>query len=251
MNRYWIRIALGSVLVFCLGLGALALVRKGKAEVSNFLASAATRLPLRFANIGFRLDGRKLGELTGVDVVRKSPDDIGRVTGHVELTAADATAALEHCALAVDDMNRLSERTTFYCAGQSELDSGSLIEVGEIRFQPGDFSRPLFLPERVVDDWRRSEIQRLDARMARDGRGGIKASGTFDLRDHRSQSEKGSFELRADQLGAMLSVRDEFDRPLIDLRAGDQGLRLNIRDRHGRNLLRLLADSIGAAIRVK
>lgn len=251
MQRYWLRIGLGALLVFVLGLGGLAAVRKGKAEVSSFLASAATRLPLRFANIGFRLDGRRIGEVMGLDIVRKSAEDVGRVTGHVQLTGADAAGLLENCSLAVDDLHRLNDRSTFYCAGASELSSGALVQVGEVQFTPGQFSRPLYLPEQMVDDWRRSEIQQLDARMARDGRGGVRASGTFDLRDRRHGSEKGSFELRAGNEGATLSVRDEYDRPLIDLRAGEAGLRLNVRDRHGRNLLKLLADSLGVALRAR
>jgi len=251
VKKYWIGIALGALLVFGLGLAGLAAVQKGKAQVRSLLATAATRLPLRFANIGFRLNGRRVGEVTGLDLVRKDAEDLGRITVHVQLVEPDAEATLRQCALSVDDAGHLNEQTSFFCAARDEV--ASLVEVGSIIFQPGDFSRPLYLPEHVVADWRRSGIQQLDASMARDGRGGVRASGSFDIRDrHRGRgAQRGSFELRADSQGAVMSVRDENNHPLVDFRASGNNLNLNIRDRQGRNLLRLLADSLGAALRVK
>lgn len=250
MNRYWTRIALGALLVFGLGMAGLAAVRKGSAEVRSLLSTAASRLPLRFANIGFRLNGRRVGEVTGLDIVRNSTAEIGRITGHVQLTEPDAAAELSDCALTVDDLHRLNDRTTFSCASAADLSSGDLVEVGEISFQPRRFSRPLYLPQHIVADWRRSEIQRIDASLARDGQGGVRASGSFDVLDQRRGSQSGSFDLRADSQGAVLSVRDEQNRPIVDFKATHEGLRLNVRDRHGRNLLRLLADSLGAALNI-
>ncbi|HEV8149446.1 MAG TPA: hypothetical protein VGP61_04610 [Gemmatimonadales bacterium] len=251
MQRYWTRIALGALFVFGLGLAGLAAVQKGKAQVRSLLTTAATRLPLRFANIGFVLNGRRIGEVTGLDLVRKGADEVGRITGHVQLLEADAARELRHCGLSLDDPDRLSERTSFFCAGADELGPGKLVEVGSIVFQPGDFSRPLYLPEDVVARWRRSEIQQLEASLARDGRGGVRANGSFAVRDRESGPQRGSFNLRADSQGAVLSVRDDLNRPLVDFRADGHGLNLNIRDRHGRNLMRLLADSLGAALRIR
>ena len=250
MNRYWVRIALGALLVFGLGLAGLAAVRKGKAEVRSLLTAAATRLPLRFANIDFRLDGRRLGELVGLDIVRNSAAEVGRITGHVQLTEPGAAAELSDCALTLEDVRHVNRHTSFLCVADSELEKDRLQEVGEVIFKPGDFARPLYLPGQTVDDWRRSEIQRLDASLARDGRGGVRANGSFDLLDRQRGSQRGTFDLHADSQGAVFSVRDEQNRSLVDFRASPAGLHLNVRDRHGRNLLRLLADSLGAALRV-
>lgn len=171
MNRYWTRILLGALLVFGAGMVGLTVVRKGSAEVRSLLSTAASRLPLRFANVGFRLNGRRLGDVIGLDIIRNSRTETGRITGHVQLSDPEAIAELSDCTLTLEDVRRLNERTTFSCARAADLSSGELVEVGEIQFEPGSLSRPLYLPQSVVADWRRSEIQRLDASMARDGRG--------------------------------------------------------------------------------
>jgi len=251
MNRYWTRIALGALLIFGLGLAGLAAVRKGKAQIGAFLTTAASRLPLRLANIGFRLDGRRIGDVTGLDVVRHAPNELGRITGHVQLTEPEAIATLADCSLTVDDLQHVNSRTSFFCAPREDLESGRLVEAGEIVFEPGNLSRPLYLSQRVVERWRRSEVQQLEASLTRDGRGGVSANGTFDLLDRERGSQRGSFDLQADSQGATLSVRDDRNRSLLDFRAGHDGLRLNVRDRYGRNLLRLLADSLGAALNIR
>lgn len=251
MHRYWARIAFGALLVFCLGMAGLTAVRKGKEQVGHLLASAATKLPLRLANIGFRFEGRRIGELTALDLVRKSSDELGRLTGHVELGDAAAVATLGDCPLTLHGTRRWSERTSFACATRSELDSGELVEVGTMVFQPGGFSRTLYLPVEVVADWKHAGIERLDASLSRDDHGGMKASGSFGLLSRRSGTRSGSFDLRADSGGALLSVRDEHNRPIVDLQATSTGFHLNISDKHGRNLLRLLADSLGAALKIR
>ncbi len=250
MKRYWIRIALGALLIFGCGMAGLAAVRKGKAEVRNFLATTARRLPLTFANIGFRLDGRHIGELTSLDIARNGPEEIGNVTGHVELNTADAIAGLSDCALTLEDTRHLDTHSSFSCAGSADLEGGSLVKVGEFIFQPGKLVRPFYLPAEVVAEWRRSDVQQLDASLARDGHGGVRASGRFGVLDREHGPQNGTFELRADSQGAEFSVRDADNRPLVDFSATHGGLNLNIRDRHGRNLLRLLADSIGAALNI-
>src|ERR1044071_9858153 len=129
MKRYWIRIALGALLIFGCGLVGLPRVRKGKAEVRNFLAPAARRLPLTFANIGFHLDGRHIGELTRLDIARNGPADIGKVTGHVELSSTDGLDALGNCSLTLENTRHLNTHSSFSCAAAADLENGNLVKV--------------------------------------------------------------------------------------------------------------------------
>jgi hypothetical protein len=250
MNRYWLRIGLGMVLVFVLGVSAMAAVRKGKEEVGHFLSKVSTRLPLQLANLKFRFEGRTIGEISGIDVQRNGPDDPGRVNIRVDLAQAGDLEALRECALTADDLKHIDKRFGFRCADQAELDADVLVKSGEVTFEPGSVTRPLLLFRHDVERWQRSDIQKLDASLATDDRGGVRARGNYDVRSHDGP-ERGSFTLEADSQGAVISVKDESGRSLVDFRADHKGVKLNITDGHGRNLMRMLADSLGAALKVR
>ena len=251
MNRYWTRIALGALLVFGLGLTGMVAIRKGKAEVRSLLTVAAARIPLQLANLKFRFDGRGLGDITGIEVNRNGPDDLGRVRVRVALSDRNDLETLRACAVTLDDVSRISDRTGFRCAGTTELEAGELTQLGEISFEPGSVTRPLYLPRHAVDRWRHSTIHSLEASLAKNARGGVEARGIFDVRGHAGSPQRGSFSLKADPNGAVISVRDDRGRALVDFTAGANGVNLNLRDRDGRNLIKLLADSLGAALRVR
>jgi hypothetical protein len=247
-NRYWTRIAIGVALVFALGMTARAGVQKGKNEIRSLLGTVGTRLPLQLAHLVFRLDGRKVGDVTAVDVHRSGPDDLGRATLRVRLADPALLGDLRACSLSTGDLQRFDDRSGFRCVDPAELEGGRLVEVGEVIFEPGDLSRPLYLPKGDVERWRHSEVRGLNASLQTLPNGMVHAQGTYDLLDHGA-ARQGSFSLKADSQGAVVSVRDEQGRSLFDLHADHNGVNLNVRDRHGRNLVRLLADSIGAAMK--
>jgi hypothetical protein len=249
MNRYWLRIGLGALLIFVIGTAAMAAVRKGKAEFRHFLATAGTRIPLQLANLKFRFDGRSLGKVTGIDFQRTAPADPGRVTVRVALADGADMDALRDCSLTTDDLSHLDGQTGFRCAAPAELGAGDLVETGKIIFEPGTVSRPLYLLQRDVDRWRRSEVRSLDASLNASGHGGVQARGNFDI-GSQGGPQKGSFTLQADSQGAVISVKDDAGRSLLDFHADQNGVNLNLRDRRGRNLIKLLADSLGAALKV-
>ena len=248
MNRYWIRIAGGAILVFVIGTAAMAAVRKGKAEVRHLLATAGARIPLQLANLKFRFEGRNIGNVTGIDIQRTAPGDPGRVTVRVALADDNDIEALRDCSLTTDDLAHLADRTGFRCAAPAELGAGDLVETGKIVFEPGTVTRPLYLLQRDVDHWSRSDVRSLDASLNTSANGGVRARGSFDIRN-QDGPERGSFTLQADSQGAVISVKDDAGRTLVDFRADQSGVNLNVRDRRGRNLIKLLADSLGVALK--
>jgi hypothetical protein len=249
MNRYWVRITIGALLVFGLGMTAMVGVRKGKAEVRSLLATVGSRLPLQLGNLRFRLEGRRIGEITGLDLQRTGISDPGKVTMRVQLNDGADLDAVRDCTLAVDDLRHLGDGSGFRCADPGELGNG-WVKMGVVTFEPGAVARPLYLPQRDVDRWQNGELRSLDASLARTGHGGVTAKGSFDVMDRESGSQRGTFNLQADSDGAVISVRDDQGRALVNFRADHNGVNLNVRDRHGHNLVRLLADSLGAALHI-
>lgn len=250
MNRYWLRIALGALLVFVLGVSAMAAVRKGKAEVGQFLASVSSRIPLQLAHLKFRFEGRNIGEVSGIDVQRSGPDDPGRIAIRVDLAEAGDLELVRDCTLTTDDLAHFDKRLGFRCADQAELTADDLVKTGDVTFEPGSVTRPLLLLRRDVNRWRRSDIRSLNASLTTDDRGGVRARGNFDVRSEGGP-ERGSFTLQADSQGAVISVHDDAGRSLVDFKADQHGVKLNIQDGHGRSLIRLLADSISAALKIR
>src|SRR5207244_9251227 len=114
-NRYWTRIAIGVALVFALGMTARAAVQKGKTEIRSLLGTVSTRLPLQLAHLGFRLEGRKVGDVTAVDVHRSGPDDLGRARVRAGRSAPGVLAACRACSLPTADCQRLADRSGSAC----------------------------------------------------------------------------------------------------------------------------------------
>ena len=88
MNRYWLKIGIGALLVFCIGSVAMAAVRQGKSQVRHVLGTVGSRIPMQLANLKFRFEGRNVGSVTGIDLQRTAGGDPGRVTVRVALADA-------------------------------------------------------------------------------------------------------------------------------------------------------------------
>jgi hypothetical protein len=240
MNRYWTRIAIGAVVIFAFGLTGMAAFNKGKAKVSRLLASAGVRLPQRLAHLQFRFDGRQLGELRSIDVQRSSSSELGTVRIKVALTEAASLDALRDCNLTVDSQSSWDRGEGFRCADAAELDG--LAELGTVLFEPGNLTRPLFVPEGLASRWQYSGVRSLDASLIADGAGGVTARGRYNLADRLAGAERGTFSLSANQSGASISVRDDQGRSLVDFRADQNGVNLNLRDGRGRGLIKLFGE---------
>ena len=229
MNRYWTRIALGALLIFCLGLAGIAAVNRGKAEVSRLLGSVGARIPLQLAHLGFGLDGRRIGDVSAIDIRHSTPGEIGRVTVQVALEGDGEVAGLRDCKITAGESWRWEGGGDFRCAQDEEM--GRLIELGSVIFEPGTLTRPLYVPSEALDRWERAGIRSLDASLVTDGKGGVTAKGSYDLDSRRHGSERGSFTLTANQLGAALSVLDDRGRTLVDLKASERGMSLKLKDK--------------------
>jgi hypothetical protein len=227
-RRYWTRVALGALLVFGLGLAGLAAVNRGKAEVRSLLSTAAMQLPLKLARLEFLLDGRALGTVSGIDVQRADPADPGRVKLQVALADPADLGALESCRLTSDDLDRFPHTTGFRCADAAEIDAG-LVEMGDVAFQPGELIRPLYLPNRTVERWRRSGVRSLDASLTSDGQGGVTGRGRFELAEAHRGVERGTFRLQADARGAVISIQDHLGRSVFDFSATERGVSVKVR----------------------
>ncbi len=226
MQRYWIRIALGALGVFALGMIGISIYRNGVATVER-VANSTAPITIPLAIMPFRLDGDRLGRIEEVQIRRDEPKQVSGVGLVVKMTdSAAARDRLGTCLLTIDVREPQQGGPSFRCATPADSLADSLTTFGEVRFEPGGVVRAFFLPGRVVGEWRegRSELITLDGKH-RHGRTPQRAT-------IRIGNDSGDtmFELHADSTGARLRIRDDAGREVFKLDADSTGARLMVRD---------------------
>ena len=167
MRSYWMRIALGALAIFTVGMIGRALINRGIGSVKGVVeGSGPLSIPLAF--IPFELSGNNLGTFERVTLERTAPRSVSSVRIEVKLADSALALGLEGCRLAANlDENSNGEHNiniergrfaegTFWCADDAATDT-ALVEYGQAVFSPGDITVPLYLPPGLV-----AELQNID-----------------------------------------------------------------------------------------
>jgi len=162
MRNYWIRILLGALVIFAIGMVGVTLIRHGVVKVNNVVhGSGPISLPLAF--IPFEIGGSRLGMLDRVTLERTAPKQISSVRVEIKLEDSLVAQGLSECKLAAnfdasrDGAKGVHIRTeagvggTFRCLKGGESDS-ALVEFGQAILQPGGVTLALLLPKDLVAD---------------------------------------------------------------------------------------------------
>ena len=224
MQRYWLRIALGALVVFAIGMGAISIYRKGVRKVSA-IANSADPITIPLAMLPFQLDGAHLGQIEKVQIRRDAPKRVSGVGLVVKLAASAPGDLPSPCLLTVrDDVDQHGPQ--FHCATAADSLADSLTVFGDVRFQPGEEVRSFYLPARVIEDWRsgRRKLAHFD------GDSILGSSGTVIRVD--SDSGDTALELEARPDGARLRIGG--DSAQVELRATAAGAHLMVRSDTGR-----------------
>jgi hypothetical protein len=166
MRNYWLKILLGALAVFAVGMIGVTLARRGIAGVERVVASDQP-LTIPLSLVPFELQGERLGKLDHVTLFRKSPQEVTAVELEVNLADSLVARGLAGCRLVanmeargdsgIDIRVGRHASTVFYCAGPGDSAQTDLLEYGHAVLQPGEVEIPLLLPRDVV-----KELQHLD-----------------------------------------------------------------------------------------
>jgi hypothetical protein len=162
MRTYWLRIVLGALAVFAVGMIGIHFARRTRDTVTAVVTgSGPLSIPLPF--VPFELEGNKLGRLERLVVNREAPKKVSSVDLEVKLDDSLLVQGLAGCRLAANlesdssksgDINfrthRLEDRAFFFCA---KSDSG-LVEFGTVKLAPGDVTVPLLVPVSLAEQMR-------------------------------------------------------------------------------------------------
>lgn len=251
MRSLWIRIGLGALGIFAVGMLAYTLVgeaRQGVREAlqgvfespatdssdlstapSASLAGGIAKLVASVARAGqspawrrhkalvdlpFVLDGHPVGTIRRVEVRRVHEGEVPGLTLLVVSNPGGPDLDLSGCDLRPADETRLDLEHGFSCVRGPETD---LVAIGRVRFEPQGETRPLLVS-----------------------------------RDAALEMAHGDpFQATADIGGEVNVTARGRDGAGVRIDAGDGHANIRVNDSLGRALVRLLADSTGAALRVR
>jgi hypothetical protein len=195
MRSYWLRILLGALAVFAIGMVGVSMIRRGRAKVTEVMAGTGPlTIPLPF--VPFQLDGNKLGMVEQLVVNRNAPKKVSSVDLQVKLDDSLLVQGLAGCRLAAnlesdstkpDDVNvhvnRMGEKAFFFCA---KGDSG-LVPFGTVTLEPGHVSVPLLVPTSLAE-------------TLQNGRWGDESGDSTDVMAERAESIADAAEAVADSI---------------------------------------------------
>ncbi len=166
MRDYWLKIILGALGIFAVGMGVITIGRAAIHKVHG-VASTSEPISLPVVFVPFRLDGARLGTFDRLVVRRKSPDHVSGVDLQVKLSDSADMRRLEGCALLAKidtgggQRHSLEvHRAQFACIHGDSTPAGTEA-VGKISFEPGGYVARLLVPSAIAKDIR-SEV--IDAR---------------------------------------------------------------------------------------
>lgn len=137
MRNYWLRIALGALGIFAIGMLFWNLGLAGKRHVKHVVESADP-ITIPLALIPFKVDGQSLGTLRQVQIIRSTPKRVEAVNFRVRLADSVADARLDSCVLIVGgSLKNIDAQHAFNCVPAGDTVGGDLAPVGEMKSQRG------------------------------------------------------------------------------------------------------------------
>jgi len=236
MRNYWIRIALGALGIFAVGMLGITGVRALKGKVSRTLNSTD---PIRIPVIGlvpFRVGSTKLGSVSRVEFLRSDPQHVSGVRVVVKLADSVVPAQLGQCQLALDDVEHINDKTAFSCHSTAGPVPG-LEPFGFVVIENTSDTIPLLLPAKATADLRATTIalnkHGLQIHGPRDSIGELAAARLDSLRDEL----EAQIDARTDSIDTLKDAASELEDSSSNVPAAE------------RRKLQKSADSVRAMMR--
>lgn len=237
MRNYWLRIGLGALAIFTVGMIGVTLARQGVGRVRHVVeGSGPISVPLAF--IPFHLNGQKLGTVSRVVLLREAPKQISAVQLEAKVRDSAVARGLAGCRLTANlDKDetpgsihiRTGKRVAgvFTCLHAGDSAPG-FQEFGRATFQPGDVTVPLLLPDDMVNDLREGHFDDSDVEDSIGAAAEAQAESIGDAAEARADSIAEAASSRADSIVAhrqrlVDSLREEGQRRADSARRAGHG----------------------------
>jgi hypothetical protein len=145
MRNYWLRIILGAVAIFAVGMVGVTLARQGMSHVRGVVeGSGPISLPVGF--LPFKLDGERIGTIERIKILRNAPNQVRSVNLQVRLADSVRPGRLDPCILVAQGFDDINSETTVLCSTAEDTVDEDLAAVGNINLSRSNRSFRLFMP---------------------------------------------------------------------------------------------------------
>lgn len=163
MRSYWLKIVLGAVLIFAIGMGirsAVTHVRHGVQYVSE--GSGPISIPLFF--VPFELNRQRVGTVRGLTVYRDSTREPSSVRVTIALGDSVTPAAFDSCIVSLlpePGAGQGVNPTRFSCLKAGDTAGRKLVQFGTLHLRSSSDSFPLFAPADKVDEIKNNSVHNM------------------------------------------------------------------------------------------
>jgi hypothetical protein len=210
MRNYWLRIILGALGIFVVGMVVITVVRsvKRKADSTDPLT-----IPVGF--VPFRLDGERLGTIRAIRLLRSAPHALSGVELRVRLADSVPGERVGACGLLVaDDLDNIDENTTLRCSSTAADTAGlDLVAFGTVSFGGRPEALTLLIPRKDAAEMSNDGGGRLHMRV--EG-GSARADSIEAVTEAHADSIEAAAEQLADSITAAVEQRREVSRAAVD-----------------------------------
>jgi hypothetical protein len=157
MKNYWLRILLGALAIFSVGMVGVTLARQGMGRVRGVVeGSGPITLPVGF--LPFKLDGERIGTVQRITIHRNAPNQVRSVSVRVRLVDSVNGSRLDPCILVAHGFENLNSETTFRCSTSEDTVGEDLAAVGEVSLTRGAGAYQLFMPRDELEELTDSNV---------------------------------------------------------------------------------------------
>lgn len=157
MRGYWLKILLGALAVFAVGMIAVSAFDHAKHNVEA-IADGNGPISIRLAFLPFKVDGQKLGTFRRVMVFRDSARQPTRAQVTISVPDADsaADARIGGCILAIETREQGSGQNVnpfnYRCLAIGDTGGLNLVSFGDLEIQGREGSFKLYAPKDQLDE---------------------------------------------------------------------------------------------------
>ena len=227
----WIKIVLGMLAIFTVGMVVRAGVNSGKSAFSEMTEGTAS-ISIPMLGIPFRTTAGELGSIQRLYVDRSSPKQVSGFRLAVTLNDGVDVDQFDDCEVTVTNPESIDENTAFTCLTSADSGFSELVQFGSITFRPSGEVHRLMVPASVRDEIQQAGGEPAQAATVAESAG------------------DGSFEMTADSSDGRLSIKVN-GRQLIDIRGDSSGGTVLIIDPEtGKKLVDIKGGEGGSSIRI-